>query len=417
MKRSPWTSFGAALLGLWLLASPATFGYTSSPLIWSDIICGILLLIFGLVLRSWESVLPAWGYATIGLWLGFAPLAFWAPEASCYLNNTIVGMLCITLFILMPVIPGQLPETGHSVPPGWSYNPSSWPQRLPIALFAFLAWMFSRYMGAYQLGYIDTMWDPFFENGTLRVITSDISQKFPVPDAALGSFAYSLEFLSTFGGERRWRTTPWLVIIFGILAVPLSITSVILIILQPIVVGAWCTLCLITAFCMLVTIPLSIDEIDAVVQFLRSKEKPFLKLLFQGGLCPRATDDRRTPSLDKPLLSLLHACRWGVTLPWNLALSVLLGAGLMALPGVFGFEGAMGDIDHIFGALIIVATFISMAEATRGVRWLNVFFASVVTITTLVTLETLSIHLIAGVSAALLAIQKGPILEANNRFN
>jgi hypothetical protein len=414
MKASPWISFGAILLGLWLLASPATFGYTSAPLIWSDLTCGGLLLFLGLVLRSWNSVLPAWGYAAIGLWLGFAPLAFWAPEVGCYLNNTIVGMLCLSLFILMPVFPGQLPDAGPCVPPGWSYNPSSWPQRLPLALATFFAWMFARYMGAYQLGYIDTVWDPFFENGTLDVITSDISQKFPVPDAALGSFAYSLEFISTFGGQRRWRTAPWLVVVFGILAVPLSITSVILIILQPIVVGAWCTLCLLTAFCMLVTIPLSIDEIDAALQFLRSREKPFLKLLFQGGHCRGATDDRRTPSLDKPILSLLRACCWGVTLPWNLALSVLVGVLLMSLPNLFGFEGTMGAIDHIFGALIIVNTFIAMAEATRKSRWINIFFGGALAVTALVTFEMPVIHLIAAVGVGVLAIRRGPILEANN---
>jgi hypothetical protein len=380
-------------------------------MIQSDIICGALLLILGLVLRSWKSVLPAWGYAIIGLWLGFAPLAFWAPEAGCYLNNTIVGMLCLTLFVLSPAIPGQLPEIGHSVPPGWTYNPSSWPQRLPIAFFAFLGWMLSRYMGAYQLGYIDAAWDPFFEDGTLKVITSSISKKFPVPDAALGSFAYSLEFLSTFGGERRWRTTPWIVVVFGFLAVPLSITSVILIILQPIMLGAWCTLCLITAFCMLVTIPLSIDEIDAVIQYLKSKEKPFWKLLFQGGHCPKATNDQRTPSLDQPLLSLLSASCWGVTLPWNLAASLFFGAFLMIAPGAFNFQGTMADIDHIFGALIIVATVISMAESTRQVRWVNILFASVIAITTLATHQSLPIHLIASVAAALLAIRKGPILE------
>lgn len=412
MIRSPWNSFGGALLGLWLIASPATFGYTSCPLIYSDIVCGILLLILGLVLRSWNSVLPAWGYAIIGLWLGFAPLLFWAPEAACYLNNTIVGMLCLVLFIRMPVIPGQLPDTGHSVPPGWTYNPSSWPQRLPIALLAFLGWMFSRYMAAYQLGYIDTVWDPFFKDGTLHVITSTISQQFPVPDAGLGAFAYSLEMISAFkGGERRWRTMPWMVVVFGILAVPLSLTSVLLIILQPIVVGSWCTLCLATASCMLILIALSIDEVAAVIQYLRSREKPFLKLLFKGGQCPGATEDLRTPTLDQPLLTLLRASRWGVTLPWNLALTVLVGASLMFMPGVLSFEGAMGNIDHVFGALIIVVAFVSMAEVTRQVRWVNILFAAVVAAGAFWDMQALALHLAAAVAAALLSLRNGPIRE------
>jgi hypothetical protein len=244
------------------------------------------------------------------------------------------------------------------------------------------------------------------------VITSDISKQFPVSDAGLGAFAYSLEMLSAFkGGERRWRTMPWMVVVFGILAVPLSLTSVLLIILQPLVVGAWCTLCLATAFCMLILIALSIDEVAAVIQYLRSKEKPFWTLLFKGGQCPGSTEDLRTPTLDQPLLILLRASRWGVTLPWNLALTVLLGALLMFLPGTAGFEGRMADIDHVFGALIIVVAFVAMAEATRQVRLVNILFAAIVAAAALWNGEALLIHLVAAAAAALFSLRKGPIRE------
>lgn len=418
MKKSPWISFAGVFLGLWLLISPATFNYQSRVLTYSDLACGVVLLIASLGCRRLKTVLVAWVFAIVGMWLECAPLIFWAPDPACYLNNTIVGMLTLALFILMPTIPNQIEETGPSVPPGWSYNPSSWPQRLPIALLAFIGWLFSLYLAAFQLGYLDVVWDPFFPNGTLRVLTSNVSKAFPIPDAGLGAFAYSLEILSTFqGSERRWRTMPWMVIIFGLLAVPLSLTSVILIILQPIAVGAWCTLCLMTACCMLIVTPLSIDEVVVAVQYLRaSKEKPFLKLLFQGGKCPGATQDHRSPALDEPLFTLLQATRWGVTVPWNLALTVFLGIFLMCFPGVFDMQGFMADLDHIIGALIVTVTMVALAEAVRSVRYLNIVLGSILVIFAFFHFAKGNVSLILtqiflGILVTLLSIRKGPIRE------
>ncbi|MDW7773307.1 MAG: hypothetical protein SCH71_10495 [Desulfobulbaceae bacterium] len=34
--------------------------------------------------------------------------------------------------------------------------------------------------------------------------------------------------------------------------------------LQPVVVGHWCTLCLVTAFIMLIMIPFTVDELVAI---------------------------------------------------------------------------------------------------------------------------------------------------------
>ena len=416
---NPWLSFGGAFLGFWLLAAPLTLGYKSEHLIHSDLICGLILLILGLVFRRCNSVWVSWGFALVGFWLGFAPLLFWAPDAACYINDTIVGALILALFTQMPAMPNQVPDSGPAIPPGWNYNPSSWPQRLPIAMLAFIGWMASRYMAAYQLGYIDTVFEPFFENPalpfpneTLDVITSKVSKAFPVPDAGLGAFAYSIEMITAFkGGTRRWRTEPWMVILFGLLAVPLSLVSVILIISQPLLVGAWCSLCLFTAFCMLILITLSIDEVAAVLQYLKySKEKPFLKLLLEGGICDGAKEDTRTPSLDQPLSSILDAARWGVTVPWNLALSVLIGMAVMALPGILNFEGKIADADHLLGALTIVVSMISKAEIIRNVRFLNIFFALGILVTSFIYGDFM-LHIVPAILIGALAMRKGPIRE------
>ena len=365
-----WAFYAQMILGLWLIASPDTFGYKSSILWWSDVSCGVFLILFGWFGRRnplWNLPLLA-----IGIWLQAAPLLFWAPSGACYLNNTLIGLFVITFSFIVVPTPRQLPDQGPELPPGWSYNPSSWPQRLPIALIAFLCWMISRYMAAFQLGYIDAVWDPFFGEGTQKVLTSDVSKAFPVSDAGLGAFAYTFEFLSTIqGGTRRWRTSPWMVILFGILVIPVSITSVVLIILQPLVVGYWCFWCLVTAALMLVSIPFAIDEVVLVWQYLRRSNLPFWPLFFKGGECRAATEDLRTPSLDAPLSVLWRASLWGMTAPWNLCLSICVGLVLMVIPKWVGITGKLLDFDLIIGAFSVVVAVVSFAQHARAFRWIN----------------------------------------------
>lgn len=156
-----------------------------------------------------------------------------------------------------------------NAPPGWTYNPSAWSQRLPILVLALFNCCLAGYLAVCQIWFHGNAWDPFFGEGTHRVLTSSVSRAFPVSDAALGATAYLLEAICcALGDARRWQTKPWLVLSFGLLVLPLSVVSVTLIILQPVVVHAWCSLCLLQATGMLLMVPLALDEVLAVLQFL-----------------------------------------------------------------------------------------------------------------------------------------------------
>ena len=202
-QKTLWIYWMLVLLGIWLVLSPLTFSYgvgTVEPsggrdvwlslatritvLKWSDIISGLLLIFFG-----WRSLTPnrpvsLWICCFIGVWLNIAPVLFWAPTAVAYLNDTLVGALIIALTILIPGMPNMIMymKMGSQVPPGWSYNPSSWPQRWIMIVLAFAGWVVSRYLGAFQLGYLDQTWDPFFGEGTRLVLNSDMSHSLPVSD-------------------------------------------------------------------------------------------------------------------------------------------------------------------------------------------------------------------------------------------
>jgi hypothetical protein len=108
--RAPWlwTNFTVMLLGLCLVSSPFTFGYSAGPMMVSDVVSGILLILFaGLALFPARDFMGRWSVALVGTWLQFAPLIFWAPTPAAMVNDTFIGALAIALSILVPMMPGM----------------------------------------------------------------------------------------------------------------------------------------------------------------------------------------------------------------------------------------------------------------------------------------------------------------------
>lgn len=367
-----WVQAPIAALAMWLIVSPATLGYTSRALAWSDVLSGAVALGMSLFALRPQRGLVSWLISAVGLWLLFAPLVFWSPDAAAYANDTLVGVLLIAFGLIIPM--GMTME-GPAIPPGWSYNPSAWSQRAPIIGLALLSFLAARYMAAFQLGHISSAWDPFFDDGTERVLTSDVSRAWPISDAGLGALTYALEMLmALMGDQRRWRTMPWMVAAFGFIVVPLGIVSIVLVIMQPLAVGAWCSLCLFTAAAMLLMIPLSLDEIVAMVQLVVRKKREghsAWRVFWLGANLP---DDTPTWQPVRPEIWRPRGMLWGFTNTWSLWLSAAIGVWLMFSPAALGvgIEQAAADSDHLVGALIIVIAIIALAEVTRPARFLNV---------------------------------------------
>lgn len=164
------------------------------------------------------------------------------------------------------------------IPPAWDYNPSTWAQRLPLVFIAVVGLAIAMYLGLYQLNYFPTVWEPFFGDGSTRILNSELSNILPVPDALLGAFGYLLDVVTgIIGGQRRWKTMPWMVIMFGIAIGPLGLVSILLVIAQPVMFDAWCTLCLLSAVISVVMISPAMDEMLASLQYLQR-----VKLAKQG---------------------------------------------------------------------------------------------------------------------------------------
>ncbi len=444
-RQTLWVYWLVVMLGFWVLLSPLTFDYGKNPVLpsggrsvwlsldarvlameWSDMLSGLLLIVFG-----WRALTPnrpisLWICCFVGVWLSMAPLIFWSPSPVAYMNDTLVGALVVALTILIPGMPNMIMymDMGSEVPPGWTYNPSSWPQRWIMIVTGFLGWLVSRYLAAFQLGYIDVAWDPFFGDGSRQVLNSAMSHSLPISDAGLGSLAYTFEFLMGFmGSPARWRTMPWMVLFFGILVIPLGLVHIFLVISQPVVVGAWCTFCLLAAAIMLPMLPLEVDEVIAMFQFMkksRARGENLWKVFWKGGSLDSDQKDERSPALVKfpeQKQSVFQASIWGMSFPWTLVVSMLLGLGLVAVPGLLGaaLQTPPASLNQLGGALVVVVAVLSMGEVFRALRYLNVVLGLGIAIgvwfTDYPTLGLAVASTMLGVLVAALSLPRGPQTE------
>jgi uncharacterized membrane protein len=121
-----------------------------------------------------------------------------------------------------------------------------------LAVLAIAGVAVSGYLAAYELGWIGGVWDPLFGDGSERVLSSGIARALPVPDAVLGVVAYGVDaalalLLAAGIGSA--------VAIAGCLAVVASIGALVgigLAISQPLLVGTFCTLCLVSTLISIV---------------------------------------------------------------------------------------------------------------------------------------------------------------------
>jgi hypothetical protein len=436
-EKTLWVYWSLIFLGFWLIATPLTFNYdiglvspSGGREVWlslekriacmkySDLFSGLLLIILGFRSLKENHPLSLWLACFIGVWLSFAPILFWAPNAISSYNDTFIGMLIIALTILIPGMPNMVNymEMGTSQPPGWSYNPSSWSQRWILIVLGFAGWMVSRYLAAYQLGYIDEVWDPFFGESTKQVLNSKMSHALPISDAGLGSFAYTFEFLMGYmGSPARWRTMPWMVAFFGILVIPLGLVHIFLVISQPVLVGYWCAFCLLAALIMLPMIPLEVDEVIAMGQFLRRKVKAgesFWKIFWKGGAeeeekqeiesrenMPDLYDFTRAPK------RIFQSSLWGMTFPLSLIANALLGIMVVVI--------LPQKLHQIIGLLVFTFSVIAMGETMRPLRFLNTCLGLAITVSAFIINSGYNkwIGIIAGALIIISSIPRGKIIH------
>jgi len=404
-----WVHWLVAALGLWLATAPSVFGtfdqtefsaavqrvtevrglwaasMRSWLTAWNNVFTGLAITALAFISMKPGNGWAQWANAALGVWLLAAPLVFWTPDPAVYANDTLIGALVIALTILIPMMPGMSREgmmDDGDIPPGWTYCPSTYVQRVPIIALGVVGFLLSRILSAYQLGHIDGIWEPFFSspsnlNGSEYIVTSDVSKAWPIADGGLGAMSYMFEILmGVMGSRMRWRTMPWMVALFGIVVGPLGVISIYFIIIQPIAIGTYCTICLLAAVAMLIMIPFSLDEIVAMLQFMvwnTRRGRPFWRVFFRGDALPGSSKGG-TMSFDAPPREIARQSARGVTVPWTLGVSAAIGLSLMLSRAIFGNAMPLAGSDHLVGALVLTTAVIAWAEVARPLRFLNIGF-------------------------------------------
>ncbi len=428
-----WPHFVNIALGSWLLTQPLLIAVQEPWLRWSEMVLGILLMVFATAALSQRGTAARWICAAIGAVVMAIPFLFHTGNAAAYLSDSLVGALIFGFAVCTKPEPGPsalAALTGPEIPPGWSYNPSAWTQRVPILATALIGLFVARYLAGYQLGHIPHVWDPFFpgsptdpQNGTEEVITSALSRSFPVSDAALGGYTYLLEILTGLvGAKARWRTMPWLVVLFGLMIAPLGITSIFFVIIQPIVIGTLSTVALIGAAAILIQIPYSLDELIATLQFVRRRMQAGrngLAVFFCGDTDTMpAGSERSARSVDEfdqpPGAVLRNMLGGGVNLPWNLGLTALIGLALLFTQLWPGVQGNLAHAHHVIGSLVLTVVSVAAAEVARPARWLNLLLGAGLMASPFLFAGDMAatlVSVLAGAALMALSVRRGPIRE------
>ncbi len=430
VRANRWAHFANIALGTWLVTQPALIAVEEPGLRSAEMLIGMGVIAAGFLSLSWRTQWARWAAAGLGALLMAAPFVFATGNAAAYLADTLIGGVIFGLAACVKPDVGPSPLarlTGPDVPPGWTYNPSAWTQRLPIVALALVGLYVSRYLAAYQLEQIPGVWEPFFagspddpRNGTEEIITSSVSRAWPVSDAAVGAYTYMLAILTgVVGSSRRWRTMPWLVVLFGLMIAPLGVVSILFVIIQPIVIGTWSTLALVAALAVLVQIPYSLDELLASLQFVRRRMRAGqngLHVFLFGDT--DAGEDEKTASLelDRSARALLReALTGGVRLPWNLVVAAAIALSLLFTRLTLGTDGGLAHTHHLIGALVLTVVSIAAAEVARPARFLNVPLGLVLVIAPFVyeaDAATMIVTIAAGIAIAGLSVLRGGRLVA-----
>jgi uncharacterized membrane protein len=243
MKRNDILSI---LLGILLIFSPLLFDAGIG-----EFLSGVFIICFSVITPISFLSLP------VGFWLLLKPLIFHSSPL-IYVHDTWIGAAILFLFFV--------PDLASTIGIKRAFS----------AIFALLAFCSARYMAAFQLGHIASIFDPLFGKGTELVITSFISKSFPISDAGLGAIFYLVEAIFSFAGdEKRYRTSPWIVLVFGLMASSTTLVGIILLFLQLFVLKVLCFWCLFAAIMAVAIFCLSWGEFRECltwIQILKNKK-------------------------------------------------------------------------------------------------------------------------------------------------
>ncbi len=163
-------------------------------------------------------------------------------------------------------------------------------ERLVAACLALIGCSIATYLSLYQYSIVAHVWEPFFGQGSVVVLKygwlAPVSRmvRFPIHDAPFGVIAYLVEAglaLTLLSGDRTHERSG-LRLCYVAIVLALGLGSVGLVIVQGVVLHAWCTLCLASAMLSEMVVFVSRRDISAAFKGLRTQRSPRERLPSQS---------------------------------------------------------------------------------------------------------------------------------------
>jgi magnesium-transporting ATPase (P-type) len=126
---------------------------------------------------------------------------------------------------------------------------------------------------------------------------------------------------------------------------------------------------------MLLQIPYSFDEILATLQFLKARRKqgrPLWYLLLHGDTIAGGSADYSDNFEASPRAILREMFITGISVPWTLLASTVIGVMLMFTRLLFDTTGNAANSDHVIGSLVVTFSIMAWGEVARPLRFVNI---------------------------------------------
>ncbi|WP_100934880.1 SPW repeat domain-containing protein [Candidatus Chlamydia corallus] len=345
-----------AFLGVLLLCSPNTLNYAQVDAIFSDRLCGFLLIFLAIASLIKRSLL--WLGAPLGIWVTlFACVAGRSP--TIFANDTLIGFAILAVVCISPTRPEAL-EVGPTLPEGFSYNPSAGGRRAAVLFLSLLGWLEARYLTAASLG------------------IASKSSKFLLLYSSIMTVYSLLVVLSLAGSERRWHTRPKIVIATALALIGVIILTLLPIILHELRHDCWLCLCLTIepAFAVVFAYDETRATLRYISQFLGDK-RALARASFFGSEYYKHTlswEERTVLPLRKAYKQAFE----GISFPINQLLAIVIAAIFVKVNSTMSLPTFSKNFLNICCWFIIVLFILAFAESLRHLRWMNLIFAAAI---------------------------------------
>ncbi|MBM3207873.1 MAG: hypothetical protein FJZ57_04635 [Chlamydiae bacterium] len=336
-------------LGCLLLISPLCFGYSSSKIGISDSITGLILLLNAAISLFYFNYRTLLILFFVGFWLLYSPIKFWVIDPSIFIRDTLLGYFIVFLVFQFDKMNAAREPLPIKHIQKIMFYPSGWGRRYASALCALLICLIGSYLGSYEAGFIDAIWDPIFGSNSGDVFSFVSEDYFVISESHFFSFLGYVIFIFSFQGDsNRWLLRPWLPILQFLISAFIFCILIFLMIVVSSFNHAWSIYNLSMAVAAFGMVFLSVNEFMTSFSLLMSIKN---------------FNDRRRAfwcGIKAPFVEVIPTCRLGLSFSCSTLAIGLVSLVFLLVVQCYFIDQSLGHACVIAALVIICSSLISL---------------------------------------------------------